>query len=91
VAMRTKRCRRQQCLDITEDSDLVFADGYDKAIIGIAYREGHPLVVYDTNTILRILIKRDGMWIDEAEEFFYYNIQGAFVGPRTPLFLDRVR
>lgn len=91
MAMRKNGGRRQHCIDITDDCDLVFAEGYDKAIIGIAYREGHPLVVYDTNTILRILVKRDGMWIDEAEEFFYYNIQGAFVGPRTPLFLDRVR
>jgi hypothetical protein len=78
-------------MDITDDTDLVFAEGYDKAIMGIVYRDGVPLVVYDTNAILRILCKRDEMWLEEAEEFFYYNIQGAFVGPRTPLFLDRVR
>eukprot|EP01050_Picozoa_sp_SAG11_P002842 SAG11_NODE_148_length_14747_cov_217.933517_19_plen_83_part_00 len=35
-----------------------------------------------------ILIMRDGMDREEAEEYFEYNVQGAYVGENTPVFLE---
>jgi len=32
-------------------------------------------------------MQRDGMTYDEAEEFIEYNVIGAFVGDRMPVFL----
>ena len=73
-----------------EDLDyegLLFADGFDDAIIGVAERIGmEPVVAYDTNKIIEIL-SRD-MTEDEAVEYFEFNVLGAYVGERTPVFIS---
>lgn len=62
---------------------------YDDCIIGLVYRGGDdPLVVYDTEKVVQKL-EKDGMDRDDAEEFFDFNIAGAWVGKNTPLFLER--
>ena len=82
---------RQACLDMIGDGDeLLFADGDDDAIIGIVEHDCVPLVVYDTAKIIKLLRTRDRMSLDEAEEFFEFNITGAFMGEQTPLFLRRI-
>ena len=63
--------------------DLLIADGYDDAIIGVSTKE---IVIYSIPKILEIL-KKDGMDEDEALEFFYYNIEGAYVGEKTPIYM----
>jgi hypothetical protein len=30
----------------------------------------------------------DEMTLDEAIEYFEFNVEGAYVGPHTPIFLD---
>lgn len=70
--------------------EALMADGFDKAIIGVAERCGlAALVVYDAAKCIDILVKRDGMTHDEASEFFNFNTLGAYVGENTPLFLWR--
>lgn len=69
---------------------MLFADGFDEAIIGWAQRCGEPpVVVYDRDKAIACLVA-SGMTGDEAEEFFVFNVGGAWVGPRTPVFLVRV-
>ena len=34
------------------------------------------------------MTSRDGMSYDEAMEYFDFNVQGAWVGENTPIFLD---
>lgn len=88
----TVRNRRQSCLDLSDsEHDLLFTDGHDDAILGIAERDGLSLIVYDTARILRTLRRRDGISREEAEEFFEYNIAGSYMGELTPIFLGRVR
>lgn len=80
--------KRQVCLDLADEPDeLIFADGYDEAILGIVASNGVEVVVYDAARVVRVLCRRDGMTLDEAESFFEFNIVGAWVGERTPLFL----
>lgn len=71
------------------------ADGFDDAIIGIAEgwfgKSQHCVVCYDYEKCVEILMQRDGMEIDEAEEFLAFNTLGAYVGDRTPVFLYRWR
>ena len=65
------------------------ADGYDEAIMGIVQRAGQePVILYDTDKVLEILISRDEMTEDEAIEFFEFNIIGAWVGEQTPAFFS---
>jgi len=68
------------------DEKMMFADGLDGAIIGIAGRCGQPtLPVYDREKCIKIFMKRDSMTHEEAEEWFDYNVGGGWVGERTPL------
>lgn len=60
----------------------------DEAIIGVAERFNDTFVVYDKQKVLEIMVKRDGMSYEEAMEFFDFNIVGAWVGPKTPAFVD---
>ena len=82
--------RQQACLALSGEEDLLFLDGHDDAIIGVAERDGIFLVAYDQARILRKLRRRDGMDRVGAEEFFEFNIAGAFIGERTPVFLKRL-
>jgi hypothetical protein len=72
------------------DEDLLFMDpeSFDEAIIGYIERANSPPVVcYNKDKVLEILMK-DGMNWEEAEEYYYYNVVGAYVGERTPVFLE---
>ena len=64
-------------------------DGYDQAIIGPAFvwhgNERVNVLVYNAEAIRYVLVKRDGMEFDEAREYIENNIEGAYVGPDTPL------
>jgi hypothetical protein len=43
------------------------------------------VVAYDTTKIVEILSR--SMTVDEAYEYFEFNILGAYVGERTPMFV----
>ena len=73
------------------DDEILCADGFDEALIGYAQRCGQPaLAVYDREKCIDVLVERDGMPREDAEEFFEFNVVGAWVGERTPLFLYRL-
>jgi len=62
----------------------------DRAIIGVAYRQGmEPTVVYDRQKLIKEFI-RQGMSDEEAEEWCETNIETAWIGEVTPLILRRV-
>lgn len=63
--------------------DLLIADGYDDAIVGVSSKE---IVVYSINKIVEILMA-EGMTDEEALEFFEYNIEGSYVGEKTPIYM----
>ena len=70
------------------DTDLLFLsdEEFDEAIIGVAERIGQSAVVaYDTTKLVEVLSRT--MSVDEAYEYFEFNILGAYVGERTPLFV----
>ena len=70
------------------DTDLLFLsdEEFDEAIIGVAERIGQSAVVaYDTTKLVEVLSRT--MSVDEAYEYFEFNILGAYVGERTPMFI----
>ena len=78
-------------LEFIQDNypDVLIADGFDKAIMGIVERFGmNPVVLYNKNKCINIMIKRDKMTEEEAIEFYYYNIVGAHMGDYTPCFAE---
>jgi len=71
-----------------DEPDILFADGYDKAIAGVIWDGERTRVVYETEGILNILMERDNMSYDEASEFFDFNVAGSYMGVYTPLYLE---
>ena len=69
--------------------ELLVADGFDKAIIGVSTSFNKKSVAYDITKCINILIKRDKMSREEAIEYFEYNVAGAYVGDHTPTFIER--
>jgi hypothetical protein len=70
------------------DAELLFLseEEFDEAIIGVSERIGdEPVVAYDTTKIVEILSR--SMTVDEAYEYFEFNILGAYVGEKTPVFI----
>ena len=69
--------------------DLLLADGFDKAIIGVAQTFNNFSVAYNKNKIIEILMTRDKMSETDAREYFDFNIAGAYVGEHTPTFIEK--
>ena len=71
-----------------QNPEALTADGFDDAIIGLAYRAGsEPLVAYSISQCVQVLMDRDGMTYDEAVEYFNFNVVDAYVGEGTPIFV----
>lgn len=69
------------------DEDLLVADGYDDCILGVAYENGRvPRVAYDRAKMIEQLM--EDMTREDAEEYFEYNIAGAYVGENTPTYIE---
>jgi len=80
-------CRRQRCVDAADGEPLMFVDGHDDAIVGVAEVDGEARVVYDDEAIIRKLMRRDGMDREGALEFFEYNMAGCG-GEGRPVFMQ---
>tara|TARA_Y100000361_G_C10873440_1_gene195394 strand:+ start:96 stop:359 length:264 start_codon:yes stop_codon:yes gene_type:complete len=77
--------------DLITTEGTMTADGFDEAIIGTVERFGdsEAIVLYDKEKVIQILMKE--MPREEAEEYFYYNIIGAYVGEGTPAFATIIK
>jgi hypothetical protein len=63
--------------------DVLKADGFDEAVIGIATDFTEPRLIYSVTKCLDILCK--DMEYDEAIEHFTFNVSGSYVGEQTPI------
>ena len=71
-----------------DEFNLLVMDGYEDCIVGVVERCGQePIVCYDKRKVIERL-EADDMTTEEAEEFFYYNQIGAWMGDTTPCFLS---
>ena len=86
-------CENRQMVDEyfhNNDQEVMFMDGLDEAIIGIAQQfTNDALVAYSLTKILEVLMSgEDGMSHEEAMEYFSFNIQGSWMGEGTPIIVD---
>lgn len=71
----------QDIIDQYADEQILIADGFDEAVIGIDEREMR--VVYSVRKCIEILTR--DMSEEDAIEHFNYNVSGAYVGEKTPI------
>ena len=70
------------------DEDIMLMDGFEEAFIGFSKRCGQPtLATYSYEKMLQVLIERDEMDVEEADEYIMYNCEGAWMGELTPIIL----
>ena len=76
----------EQILESYPEENFTTADGFDSAIIGV--EENSMRVIYSVSKILNIL--EEEMSSEEALEYYYYNIEGAYVGEKTPIYCNDI-
>ena len=75
----------RKILDEYPEEGFLKADGLDDAIIGV-WSEGR--LVYSVDKVIEILM--EDMTEQEAIEFYEFNIECAYVGERTPIFIKLI-
>jgi hypothetical protein len=65
-----------------EDIEFLKADGFDDAVIGVDGRTDR--LIYSASKVIDILVK-EGMKREDALDHFYFNIEGSYMGEKTPI------
>lgn len=73
-------------IDLYPDDEFLIADGFDDAVIGVDY--GSSRLIYSCKKCIEILIEQDEMTPEDAIEYFQYNVAGAWVGEKTPIWCE---
>tara|TARA_R110001599_G_scaffold73691_2_gene203734 strand:+ start:89 stop:337 length:249 start_codon:yes stop_codon:yes gene_type:complete len=63
------------------DEMFLKADGFDEAVIGLD--ENGVRLIYSYKIVIDILMR--DMNRDDADEYFRFNMQSAYVGEKTPI------
>jgi formylmethanofuran dehydrogenase subunit E len=79
---------REHLMEVLEEEECLTADGFDKALVGCTYG-ANVVAVYDINKMIEILVD-EGMEHEDAVEFLDFNVVGAYVGEKTPLYVNFV-
>ena len=73
-----------------KDQDIILAEGFDEAFLGVGRRQGQPpLAIYSVNKALQIL-QRQGYTADDAREFFETHSMEVWVGATTPIWVEEL-
>ena len=67
--------------------ELLQADGFDDAIIGLEPLSGK--VIYDIDLMVSVLVD-EGLSSEEAIEYLDYNVLNAYVGENTPIYIQTI-
>lgn len=77
---------RDKILTFVPDESVMFADGFDDAIIGLD--TDSLRVVYSKQRMIEILEPQMGL--DDAIEYLQYNTWSAYMGELTPIYIDEI-
>ena len=74
-----------------EEERMVKADGLEDAILGTGGRINmDEVLIYSYDKCVQIFMDRDKMTYEEAVEWMEFNVVGAWMGPKTPIFIHEV-
>jgi hypothetical protein len=73
-------------IDLYPEDEFLIADGFDDAVIGVDY--GSSRLVYSCKKCIEILIEQEEMTAEDAIEHFQFNVAGAWVGEKTPIWCE---
>ena len=79
---------KEHLMKILEEEECLTADGFDNALVGCTYG-ANVVAVYDINKMVETLME-DGVDYEDAVDFLDYNVVGAHLGEKTPLYVNFV-
>jgi len=71
-----------------DEEEITLADGFADAFIGIGRQFSKPIAVYSRRKCIEVLMR--DMDQEQAEEYFEFNLAGAWVGESTPIYLEEL-
>jgi hypothetical protein len=80
-------CKIKQKLSDIYGEDLMFADGFDDAILGVATGFDSARVVYCYASMVEVMMKDSDMSYEDALDWIEYNTLGSYVGKNTPIYV----
>lgn len=66
------------------EDEFLKVDGFDAAVIGLD--ENSMRLIYSVSKCIEILMEE--MSQEDALEYFSFNVSGAYVGPKTPIWCN---
>ena len=79
---------KEHLMEILEEEECLTADGFDDALVGCTYG-ANVVAVYDINKMVEILME-EGTDYEDAVDFLDYNVVGAYLGEKTPIYVNFV-
>lgn len=73
-------------LEYYEEEEILMANGFDEAVIGIDDKTMR--LIYSVTQCIEILMVEMEMDIEEAVEFFEFNVKGSELGDKTPIWCE---
>ena len=78
----------QETEEALDEEEITLADGFADAFLGIGRQFGKPIAVYSRRKCIEILMR--DMDEEQAEEYFEFNLAGAWIGETTPIYLEEL-
>jgi hypothetical protein len=75
----------ENMLEQFPDESFLIANGLNDAIVGVELLTMR--VVYNAEEVVQILQRDRDMTEEDAVEFYEFNIAGAWMGEKTPIFM----
>ena len=72
------------------DEEFLFADGFDDAIVGVSFGLERR-IVYDARLMAAKLVREEKLDYSQAWEYLEYNTFQAYVGNKTPIYVNLER
>jgi formylmethanofuran dehydrogenase subunit E len=79
---------KEHLMEVLAEEECLTADGFDAALVGCTYGT-NVVAVYDIQRMIEVLVN-EGMDHDDAVEFLEYNVVSAYLGDKTPLYVNFV-
>jgi hypothetical protein len=76
----------EEIIEMFPEEEFLKADGFDGAIVGV--EPNTMRLVYSRDKMIGILIEDEEMEEIDAIEYLEYNTWNAYVGEKTPIFIE---
>jgi hypothetical protein len=78
----------EKVTEALDEEEITLADGFADAFLGIGRQFGKPIAVYSRSKCIEVLMR--DMDEEQAEEYFEFNMTGAWIGESTPIYLEEL-